>query len=85
MLCNVACVHRVLVFGGSGGRASHILELRTWRLQPVGLLSSERQHMVSAHSCVLASATARVYFVEEPYSSWRVCAQSGKVSAAQAV
>lgn len=37
--------HRVLVFGGSGGRASLILELRTWRLQPVGLLSSERQHM----------------------------------------
>lgn len=37
--------HRVLVFGGSGGRAANILELRTWRLLPAGQLSSERQHM----------------------------------------
>jgi hypothetical protein len=44
----LCCMCRVLVYGGSGGRASHILELRTWRLQPVGLLSSERQHMVSS-------------------------------------
>jgi hypothetical protein len=35
----------VLVFGGSGGRAANIVDLRNWRLLPAGELSAERQHM----------------------------------------
>lgn len=80
LLCDVACVHRLLVFGGSGGRASHVLELRTWRLQPVGLLSSERQHMVSQHTAVcagLVTAWGPLYRAHTAlYSSWRVCVRS---------
>lgn len=37
--------YRVLVFGGSGGRAANIVDLRNWRLLPAGELSAERQHM----------------------------------------
>lgn len=51
--CFVGGDCRVIVFGGSGGRAAHILELRTWKLQPAGKLSSERQHMVRRHACVV--------------------------------
>jgi hypothetical protein len=44
--CCIYVHHRVLVYGGSAGTASHILELRTWQLLPAGPLSSQRQHMV---------------------------------------
>jgi hypothetical protein len=78
-VCVYVCawVCRVLVFGGSGGRASHILELRTWRLQPVGLLSSERQHMVSQQLCVGGLCTASVFCVLRSNSTQHiyVCSQ----------